>query len=111
MRNPSLLLLSAMLSVTLLSGCFPTVYLPRMAIERVDVRLTPADPVFTSPGGGGPIWAPPEVTTPCCEDPCNSCGPCGQPSTPLQPVDPFGWIRAGDRGTHVMDPIGWVIGI
>ena len=65
MRNPSLLILSAMLSVTLLSGCFPTVYLPRMAIERVDVRLTPADPVFTSPGGGGPIWAPPEVTTPC----------------------------------------------
>lgn len=111
MQKASSLFLTALLTMSVAGGCFPTVYLPRLQVDRVDVRLTPAEPTWSGPGGGGPIWAPPEVTTPCCEDPCSSCGPCGQPSTPLQPVDPFGWLRAGDQGTQVMDPIGWIIGI
>lgn len=99
--------------MTLCSGCFPTVHLPRLGMERVEIRLTPADPTWSGPGGGGPIWAPPEVVTPgCCNHNCaDPCDACAQPSTPLQPVDPFGWLRAGDQGTQVMDPIGWVIGI
>ena len=114
MRRPASLFLAALLAVSFCGGCFPTVYIPRLGMERLELRLTPPDPVYTNLGGGGPIWAPPEVVTPgCCDnncsDPCNSCG--GNPSIPLQPIDPLGWWRAGDRGTQVMDPIGWVIGI
>ncbi|MFP6764234.1 MAG: hypothetical protein VB858_11465, partial [Planctomycetaceae bacterium] len=93
---------------TVLTGCAQTIHLPRVGMERVAFRLRPADPVYSGPGGGGPIFAPPEVTIPRCCDPCSECV---QPSIPLQPIDPFGWLRAGDRGTQVVDPVGWMIGI
>ncbi len=105
-------------SLSLLSGCCPRVYIPKIGFQRIDVKLCPADPVFVGCGGAGPIWAPPEVTSPCRvvpEDPCNPCDPCrsgcNPPTLPLQPVDPFGWIGHGSMGTQEIDPIGWVFGI
>lgn len=106
-QTSTFLLLTVILT-TVPTGCAHTVHLPRVALERVDYRLRPADPVYCGPGGGGPVFAPPEVTNPRSCDPCSQCV---QPSMPLQPVDPLGWLRAGDRGTQVVDPIGWMIGI
>lgn len=95
-------------SVTLLSGCFPTLYVPKLGIERIELKLTPGDPVLTGPGGAGPLWSVPEVSSPAG---CNPCGTCCPPGNPLQPVDPFGWIRFGSMGTQEIDPVGWVLGI
>ena len=100
-----LLLLSC---VTFLSGCFPTFYLPKLGYERLEIKLSPPDPVLSGPGGVGPIWATPEVTGP---NGCTPCGTCCPPGNPLQPIDPFGWLKHGSMGTQEIDPIGWVFGI
>ena len=97
-----------------MSGCFPTVYLPKFGFDRLEVPLRPAEPVFAGQGSSGPIWGTPEVSNVgnCCPtDPCNPCGGCCPPGHPLQPIDPFGWLRAGDQGSQVIDPIGWVFGL
>ncbi len=112
MRKPGaiqrLLLLPAVLC---LSGCWPTLYVPKLQMQRIEVKLHPGDPVFSGPGGAGPIWSVPEVTMPGCGS-CGSCeSGCCPPSTPHQPIDPFGWMRSGSAGTHVVDPVGWMIGI
>lgn len=91
--------------VTLLSGCFPTLYMPKFGFERIEINITPADPVMLGPGGAGPIWSTPEVSSP------SGCNPCCPPGGPLQPIDPFGWIRHGSMGTQEIDPLGWVFGI
>jgi hypothetical protein len=93
---------------TFLSGCFPTVYLPKLGYERLEIKLSPPDPILSGPGGVGPIWATPEVTSP---SGCNPCGTCCPPGNPLQPIDPFGWLKHGSMGTQEVDPIGWVFGI
>jgi len=89
-------------------GCFPTLYVPKLGYDRIELRLTPADPVFTGPGGSGPIFSLPAVQSGgCCESECGGCCP----SSPLQPIDPFGWLRYGNQGTHEVDPVGWILGI
>lgn len=93
---------------TFLSGCFPTFYLPRFGYERIEYKLTPADPIMSGPGGVGPIWSTPEVNGASACDPCATCCP---PGSPLQPIDPFGWLKYGSMGTQEVDPIGWVFGI
>lgn len=98
--------------LALTSGCM-TMYLPKVNLHPVEMRLTPSAPVFCGPGGVGPIWSPPEVTTPgCCRRSCDPCqpGPCCE-GNPLQPIDPFGWLKSGSMGTQVVDPVGWVFGL
>lgn len=100
-------------TVACLSGCFPTVYVPKLQFEHIAVRPHFAQPVYTGPGSIGPIWSTPRVTLPgqCC-DPCGDpCGSCCGPSSPLQPIDPFGWLRVGSKGSHEVDPVGWVFGL
>lgn len=105
----------AVLSAVSLSGCHPTVYVPKFGFDRLALDLRPADPVFSGPGSSGPIWAPPEVVNVGNCRPQNSCDPCSggcsQPSHPLQPIDPFGWLRAGTAGSQFIDPVGWVFGL
>ncbi|MDA1166557.1 MAG: hypothetical protein O3B13_25965, partial [Planctomycetota bacterium] len=101
------------------SGCFRTIYVPKLHIDHIAVRPHFADPVFAGPGSIGPIFSLPRITTPCqtcgpCVNscnPCGDCGPCGGVGSPLQPIDPFGWLRGGSMGTQEIDPVGWVFGL
>ena len=93
-----------------LSGCLsgPQLILPRLKLEKIDCPQLP-DPVFSGPGGVGPIFNEPHIVT---SGGCgNSCGNCCPPSRPVQPIDPFGWLRSGSQGSQIVDPLGWIIGI
>lgn len=97
-----------LLGATGLSGCASTMYIPKLGFERLEMKLTPSDPVLSREGGVGPIWSTPEVTSPAG---CNPCGTCCPPGNPLQPIDPFGWLKYGSMGSQEVDPFGWVFGI
>lgn len=98
------------------SGCFPTVYVPKLQFDRVAVRPVISEPVMAGPGSIGPIFSMPRITNPCqkcgpCGTSCSPCGDCGCVGSPMQPVDPFGWLRSGSLGSQEVDPVGWVFGL
>jgi hypothetical protein len=90
-------------------GCFPTIYVPKVQVDRIALKPLLKDPVYAGPGGIGPIFSMPKINYPgkCCPP----CGDCCAPSSPLQPVDPFGWLKSGSMGSQEIDPVGWVFGL
>ena len=102
------------------SGCGQAVLVPKIQFDHIARRPLFAEPVYAGPGGIGPIFSLPRITTPCrtCDpcgnscNPCGDCGPCGGcVGYPVQPIDPFGWLRSGSMGTQEIDPVGWVFGL